>query len=194
MNKFAYQTELRAIKQFISKSARGLEIGVGTGRFAAPLGIKIGVEQAKAMAGIANKRGIKVIVAEAENLPFRSSSFDLVLIINTICFLNDPLKALKEANRILGPRGHIIIGMIDKESFLGKLYLQKKNASNFYKYANFYSVMEILDWLKKLEFNKIRICQTIFKEPKEILAIEDIKEGYGEGGFVVISAQKRKSS
>lgn len=55
---FAYQSELAAIKTFIPKEGRGLEIGVGTGRFAVPLGIKVGVEPAKAMAAIARKRGM----------------------------------------------------------------------------------------------------------------------------------------
>lgn len=99
---------------------------MGTGRFAVPLGIRIGVEPAKAMADIAQKRGIEVYKAKAEKLPFDDSSFDFVLIVVTICFVQDPVQALREAKRVLKPGGYIIIGMIDKESFLGKLYESKK--------------------------------------------------------------------
>jgi len=36
----------------------GLEIGVGTGRFAAPLGIKVGVDPSMAMLAYAAERGV----------------------------------------------------------------------------------------------------------------------------------------
>jgi ubiquinone/menaquinone biosynthesis C-methylase UbiE len=191
VNRFAYESEVRALKIFIPKKSKGLEIGVGTGRFAVPFGIRVGVEPAKAMADIAQKRGIKVYVAKAENLPFDDSSFDFILIVVTICFVQDPVQALREAKRVLKPGGNIIIGMINKESFLGKLYDSKKKESKFYRHANFYSIRQVLDWLIKLESEHIKTCQTIFKIPKEITAIEPVKEGYGEGGFIVISAQKK---
>ncbi len=165
---------------------------MGTGRFAVPLGIRIGVEPAKAMADIAQKRGIEVYKAKAEKLPFDDSSFDFVLIVVTICFVQDPIQALREARRVLKPGGYIIIGIIDKESFLGKLYESKKNESKFYSHANFYSTRQVLDWLKNFESEHIKTCQTIFKNPKKITAIEPVKEGHGEGGFVVITAQKKE--
>ena len=43
-----YQSELLAVKAFLPTAGRGLEIGVGTGRFAGPLGIGTGVEPAPA--------------------------------------------------------------------------------------------------------------------------------------------------
>ncbi|MCW3136769.1 MAG: methyltransferase domain-containing protein [Canidatus Methanoxibalbensis ujae] len=190
-NRFAYESEVQALKKFVPKNSKGLEVGVGTGRFAVPLGIGVGVEPAKAMADIARKRGIEVYEAKAEKLPFDDSSFDFVLIVVTICFVQNPMQALREAKRVLKPGGYIIIGMIDRESFLGKLYESKKKESKFYRHANFYSTRQVLDWLKKLEFEYIKTCQTIFKDPKKITGIEPVKEGYGEGGFVVISAQKQ---
>jgi len=43
-NRWVYEAELRAVKTMIPYQGRGVEIGVGTGRFAEPLGTKIGVE------------------------------------------------------------------------------------------------------------------------------------------------------
>ena len=60
----------------------------------------------------------------------------------------------------------------------------------FYRYAHFYSVTQVIDWLMQLGFGAIKTCQTIFKLPKEMTAVEPVKDGYGEGGFVVIAAQK----
>jgi len=43
-NKFAYESELLAVKELIPANGEGIEIGVGSGKFAEPLGIKLGVE------------------------------------------------------------------------------------------------------------------------------------------------------
>jgi len=189
-NRFIYESEVFAMKKFIPKSGKGLEIGVGTGRFAVPCGIKIGVEPAKAMADRARRRGIEVYEAKAEKLPLQAASFDFVLMVTVLCFLKNPLKTLKEATRVLKPGGHMIIGMIDKDSPLGRIYESKRKESKFYRYAHFYSVHEVIDWLKSLYYKDFQICQTIFRRPEEITGLEPVKDGYGEGGFVAIKARK----
>ena len=190
---WVYQSEVRAVKMLLPQSGNSVEIGTGTGRFSIPFGIRIGVEPSGAMAKIARSRGITVYDAKAENLPFDDNAFDFVLMVTTICFLEDPLQALKEIRRILRPAGKIIIGMLDKDSPLGKLYEMKKNDSKFFRYADFYTVKQVLAWLKIAGYNDIHILQTIFHKPEEITALEPIRDGYGEGLFVVISAQKEET-
>jgi ubiquinone/menaquinone biosynthesis C-methylase UbiE len=172
-NKYVYKSEIKALKKLSPpKNSKALEIGVGTGRFAEPLGIKIGVEPSKAMADFARKRGIEVYEAKAENLPFNNSSFDSIFIIVTICFVENPIKVLTEAKRVLKRNGNIIIGIIDKNSFLGKIYELKKKENKFYRNAKFYSIDEVLNWLLKLGFYDIKTFQTIFKDPEKINSIE----------------------
>jgi len=125
-NEAVYKSEILALRNLIPTVGIGLEVGVGTGRFAASLGIGMGVEPARAMADMARERGIDVRLARAEALPFRDESFDFVLMVTTICFLEDPLQALAEAKRVLRPGGLIIIGMIDRNSPPGKDYERKK--------------------------------------------------------------------
>ena len=189
-NKLAYESELLALRRLIPEKGRGIEIGVGTGRFAIPLGIKEGVEPSDSMAKIAKMRGVRVYKGTAENLPLSSSSFDFATMITTLCFVRDPIKAIKEAKRILREKGLIIIGMIDKESPLGRIYEKKKKKSKFYRHANFYSVSEVVYWLKKLNFMNFKFYQTIFTLPEKMKKVEPPKEGYGEGGFVAISGQR----
>ena len=187
---YAYESEVLAVRSLLPRSGKGLEVGVGTGRFASRVGIKVGVEPAQAMASIARQRGIEVYEARAEALPFADESFDSVLMVTTMCFLNDSLQALREAWRVLKLRGPIVIGMIDKDSHLGKSYEAKKSRSTFYRYAHFYSVTQVIEWLKRSGFGEIKTRQTIFKLPREMTAVEPVKDGYEEGGFAVIAAQK----
>ncbi len=95
-HKWVYQSEVEAVRRFIPETGEGIEIGVGTGRFSIPFGIKVGVEPAKAMAEIARKRGISVYESKAENLSFHDNSFDFALMVTTLCFLENPLQALQE--------------------------------------------------------------------------------------------------
>jgi ubiquinone/menaquinone biosynthesis C-methylase UbiE len=191
-HKLAYLSELEALKRAIPEGGRGLEVGVGTGRFAQPLGIKIGIDPSEKMLEIARKRGIEGILGRGENLPFKDEEFDFVLLAFTLCFVDNPLKVLEEAKRVLKPGGRVIVGIIDKNSKLGKIYQAKKEKSKFYKVAKFYSSKEIIDMLRKLDFTNIRALQTLSGELDSIKEVEAPKEGYGEGGFVVIYGEKRR--
>jgi len=187
-NKFAYLSELEAIKKVLPKKGKGLEIGVGTGRFARALGITTGVDPAKNMINIARQRGVDAYVASGEKLPFKEGSYDYVAIIITISFTKNPQKVLKEAARVLKREGKVIIGIVDKNSFLGKFYQKKKGV--FYKQASFFSVSELTNLLEEAGFNRFSYYQTVFDFPDKINSIEKPQKGFGEGGFVVISAKR----
>ncbi|MDP2922686.1 MAG: class I SAM-dependent methyltransferase [Candidatus Omnitrophota bacterium] len=188
-NKFVYLSELKALKKVLPKKGKGLEIGVGTGRFAAPLGITMGIDPSHNMIRIAEQRGVNVRWGFGKDLSFGDDVFDYVAIIITLCFVKEPLKTLREAYRILKQRGKIIIGIIDKNSFLGKFYQKKK--SIFYRQAHFFSVEESTGLLRQTGFKKFSYHQTLFSLPKKIKEVEKPQEGFGKGGFVVICAQKK---
>ena len=188
-NRPVYLSEVEAIRKVLPERGKGLEIGVGTGRFASVLGIRYGIEPSKNMAQIAQRRGVEVKIGYAENLPLKDKELDFILIAITICFVRNPKKVIYEAQRVLKDRGRIIIAIIDKDSFLGRLYQKKK--SKFYKQAKFFSVKEVVKLLKEEGFSNLSFYQTIFKFPSEIMNIENAKPGYGKGGFVVISGEKQ---
>jgi hypothetical protein len=59
-----YLTEVDAIRHFIPVNIRGIEIGIGTGRFALPFCIKEGIEPSQAMKKSAERKGLKVYDAD----------------------------------------------------------------------------------------------------------------------------------
>jgi len=189
-NKFVYESEIQAIKELFPKVKKSIEIGVGSGKFAVPLGIKIGIDPSPRMRKIAQRKGIKVIDAVAEELPFENSQFELVLMVTTICFVDNLGLAFREIYRILKPGGYLIIGFVDRDSSLGKIYQQHKENSLFYKIATFYSTKEVIYNLSKVGFKEFDFRQTIFHGLNEIKDVEPAKEDYGEGSFVVIRARK----
>ncbi|HSQ77774.1 MAG TPA: class I SAM-dependent methyltransferase, partial [Nitrospirota bacterium] len=130
----AYLSEVLAVRELLPKGS-GVEIGVGTGRFAAPLGITRGIEPSRAMAELAQRKGIEVLSGVAEKLPFGDNEFDFVLMVTTVCFLDDMDLAFREARRVLKPGGSFVIGFVDRESPLGREYEKRKDKSAFYKDA-----------------------------------------------------------
>lgn len=189
-NRYAYLSEIEAVRKLLPDFENGLEIGAGSGRFAGPLGIKRGVEPSEQMASLARIRGMAITIGQAEDLPFNDCEFDLELMVTSICFLDDIEKSLSESFRTLEKAGHLIIGLIDRESPIGKLYQKYKEQNVFYKHATFYSTEEIVSYLKKAGFVNFKFAQTIFRNLDEIDSAEEVKDGYGEGSFIVIRSQK----
>jgi len=189
-NPLLYASELECVKKVLRASGRKLEVGVGTGRFAAPLKVGWGIDPAPAMLARARARGVKVIQARGEELPFPADVFDSVLMVVTLCFVKEPRSLLAEAERILVPGGRIVAGIVDRNSFLGKMYRARKSGSEFYRAAEFYSVTEVLEMLPDEKWNEVKIFQTLFDLPGKIKQVQSPRPGYGEGGFVVISARK----
>jgi SAM-dependent methyltransferase len=194
-NRFVYLSELKAVKHFIPSGKKGIEIGSGSGMFALPLGIKIGIEPSSKMRELAVSRGMNVINGVAENLSAVNETFDFALMVTTVCFLDDVEKSFQEVHRILKPGGFFIIGFVDKDSPLGKVYSKKKSKSKFYTEATFYSALEVINRLKKTNFFGIEVIQTIFGNSLEDTgSVQDWKYGFGEGSFVVMKATPKEPS
>jgi len=192
-NKFVYESELKAIEELIpNEKGVGVEIGIGTGRFASRLGIEFGTDPSPKMRALAKEKHNKILITDyiAEKLFYSNSTFDYALMVTTLCFLDDVKKAFNEIYRILKPEGYFIIAFVDKNSLIGKLYQKNKQKNVFYKEAKFYSTENVINFLKKAKFKDLEFRQTIFQDLSKIKQIEPVKSGYGEGSFVVIKTKK----
>jgi len=189
-NHYVFESELLAIRKLMPEKGKGIEIGIGSGIFAIPLGINEGIEPSKVMREKAKERGLHVLDGIAENLPLADKSYDIALMITTICFVDDINRSFSEAYRILKNDGVLILGFVDKESPVGKLYLALKESNIFYKDALFYSTEEVYKYLWGNNFRIIKTTQTVFGQLKEINNIQKPENGYGRGSFVVIKARR----
>jgi len=187
----AYISELLALRPFVPWEGRGIEIGVGSGRFAGPLGVQVGVDPSPAMLVYAVARGIDVVEGTAENLPFAGGSFDHVLVVTTICFVDSPAGMLAEARRVLKPGGRLVIGFIDRESALGQDYLAHQAENVFYRDATFYSADEVAQLLSEAGFAISAWGQTLARPLPETREIEPLRPGRGQCAFVVIAATRQ---
>ncbi|RLA70948.1 MAG: SAM-dependent methyltransferase [Epsilonproteobacteria bacterium] len=184
-----YDAEIEAIRKLLPPFKNAIEIGVGSGRFAVPFGIKTGVEPSAKMAEIARSKGIEVIEGIAEDLPIGNETFDFALMVTTICFVDNPLLSLQNIYRILKPDSYVIVGFVDRDSALGQLYEKNRLNSRFYREARFFSTDEVIGLLKKAGFSEIVCTQTLFGKDLEHMDTA-VKKGYGEGAFIALRARK----
>jgi len=166
-----YLAELARIRRVLPlPDSRAIEVGVGSGRFAGPLGIGLGIEPSRALGRMARQRGIEIVRGRAEALPFKDRSCSSVLMVTVICYLDNPAKAIQEMQRVLLPQGTLAIGFIEREGRIARRYLEEKGKHRFLSRARFSSRDEVLGYLSDTGFR--------------LLHVES------QAGFCVIASQK----
>lgn len=190
-NRFVYEAELQAVRPLLPSGKRGLEIGAGTGRFAGPLGVEVGIEPSGNMRSRARERGLNFPGAVAEHLPFRDAVFGFALMVTTICFLDDVSAAFREARRVLSKDGCLIVGFVDRNSRIGREYVRHQHENVFYRVATFYTVQEVINAMEDAGFHEFDFRQTIFNELPLITGQEAVRPGHGQGSFVVMRDTKK---
>jgi ubiquinone/menaquinone biosynthesis C-methylase UbiE len=189
-----YESELLCLKPFIEDATSPiLEIGVGIGRFAECFSGVIGMDPAFNALKYAQKRGVDVVQAIGEQLPFRDETFGCIMLIVTLCFVQSPIDVLREAKRVLKEDGRIIIGLVPKDSPWGAFYEKKKRNGNlFYRTASFYSLEDVEELMQKIGLKNSRIRSTLLQRPDENRRIEEPAEGFvKEAGFLCIEVNKQ---
>ncbi|OYT48172.1 MAG: hypothetical protein B6U85_03285 [Desulfurococcales archaeon ex4484_42] len=160
--------EVKVLKSFrLTKPI--LDVGVGTGFFSRLLDADLGVDLALNALRIARSRGIEVVHGDACRLPLRDSSVSSVLMVVTLCFLDEPIKAISEVLRVLRHGGKVIACIVPRDSSWGKYYMRK--GGPFYSIARFYTVNEAIKLFTNEGFKYVKALGTLsfkpWEEPKD---------------------------
>lgn len=153
-----YHAQVSLLRSALPRSGRGLEVGVGSGRFAGPLGIDLGIDPAREMLRMAHNRGTGVVQGKGEVLPYRSDSFDYVLMMTVICFVQNPALILSEILRVLKPGGVLVTGFLEKGGEVALQYSQEKTKGRFLQYARFLTADEVADYFVRAGYCDISVA------------------------------------
>ena len=154
-----FQAQQRMLRAAIPNQGQGLEVGVGSGRFAVPSGIRYGIDPSRELIRRAQRRGIEVVRGEGEHLPYRTSSFDYVLMMTVICFLDDVTAVFREVNRVLQPGGILIIGFIEKDGEIYRIYQGETKKGRFLRVARFRTAEEVDEFFRDAGFAQVSVIK-----------------------------------
>lgn len=173
-----------------------LEVGVGSGRFASALGVEVGIDPAVGALALALSRDTQVAAARGEALPFPDSVFGGVLVVVTLCFVGDPLAALREARRVLQPGGGIALGLVLAEGPWGQEYQARAAAGHpYYRRAHFFSRTDLASLLAAADLHPVRVRSALFGPPEAEPSAADARDGDDpRAGFtaLIVTATKPK--
>ncbi|MGD9676852.1 MAG: class I SAM-dependent methyltransferase [Vulcanibacillus sp.] len=136
-----------------------LDIGAGTGNYSiwmAKKGLDVtSIDQSKGMLEVARKKSekenlnINFIYGDAHSLDFEDCTFDIVISVTAIEFMENASIVLKEAYRVLKPKGRLVVGLLTKNSSWGEMYRQsiKENPDSIFSKAHLYEEDELMHLL-----------------------------------------------
>jgi ubiquinone/menaquinone biosynthesis C-methylase UbiE len=154
-----YAAQVRMLRTAMPDHGRGLEVGVGSGRFAVVFGIRFGVDPSSKLVHMAKHLGIEVVVGEGEHLPYYAGSFDYVLMMTVVCFLDNPLTVFREMNRVLKPGGFLIVGFIEAGGEIHQDYILESTKGRFLRFAKFRSVGDVDRYFREAGFAQVSVLQ-----------------------------------
>jgi ubiquinone/menaquinone biosynthesis C-methylase UbiE len=196
-----YQTELGKQIDTIEKEViaelltaipkeKMLDLGCGTGHwteFLIKKGFQLtGVDISESMLNIAKDKNLAAdfLWANSENLPFEDESFNSIVSITMLEFVENLDKVIQEIYRVLKRGGSMVIGCINADSIIGK----NKDTDKVFKNANLLSVSDIE--LKFKQFKLVQLNQGVYLN--ETYAIMDNSNGLNTIPPVFIGALFQK--
>jgi ubiquinone/menaquinone biosynthesis C-methylase UbiE len=188
-----FEAELETIRPLIAGyEASGLEVGMGTGRFAQQLGIPYGVDPAVAPLRIAQHRSVTGIAARGEHLPFRDGVFSSVTFIFTLCFVEDAVSVVREATRVIRSDGLVIIGAVPGDGPLGQHYkVLGREGHRIYSIARFLDRPALDRLIDAAGLTKVRVRSAAIGVADGQIVPGAVQDGdHPEAGFMVYAARR----
>lgn len=217
-NNRVFESELKLLHACLNplKKDKILSVGCGSGLFESALKreydiiVEYGLEPSTDMAKIAEKRGVKVEIGDAETTSLKAEEYDVIYLNGCSTYIADLSRAYRNCYNALKKGGNLILLDVPVESAYGILYSFAKYADGYdeklfsrikpalpypielVKSGIFHSPIEKLSIVKdELKMKNIRFMQTLVAHPIYTNdSVEEPIEGYDKGGYVALIAEK----
>ncbi len=217
-NNRVFESELKLLHACLNplKKDKILSVGCGSGLFESALKreydiiVEYGLEPSTDMAKIAEKRGVKVEIGDAETTSLKAEEYDVIYLNGCSTYIADLSSAYRNCYNALKKGGSLILLDVPVESAYGILYSFAKYVEGYdeklfsrimpalpypielVKSGIFHSPIEKLSIVKdELKMKNIRFMQTLVAHPIYTNdSVEEPIEGYDKGGYVALIAEK----
>lgn len=155
VEKFGQEYSLK-LKSRGFKKGRIIDVGCGSGGTAVALGKNLpesevfGIDLSGPLLRLANQtaqtaavgKHLRFEMADVHKIPYDDNSFDVVLNINMVHLIEDPVQMLNEMERILMPNGFLFIADL-RRSWLGLIEKEIKSALTLQEARELFSRSEL---------------------------------------------------
>ncbi len=139
-----------------------LEVGSGTGHFLREVArsgaLCVGIEPSAGMLSVATSRpvaNVGYVRGRGESLPFKEASFDSLLFMTTLEFVQDVDAAIREATRVVRPSGRLVFGVLNAH---GPWARMRKHEGGLWSEARFFCAAELEALLSPLGLVQVDYC------------------------------------
>jgi SAM-dependent methyltransferase len=144
-----------------------LDVGCGTGyfsrRFAREAGLQVsGVDPDPKWLAYASQQaqpGEQFVEGRAEQLPFRDRSFDGVVSVTALCFIDEQRHALQEMLRVT--RRRVVLGLLNRNSLLHR-QVGLRGGAGGYRGVHWHTPAEIRKLFEGLPIANLELRSAIF--------------------------------
>jgi len=166
-----------------------LEIGTGTGLFAAEIAARgghvVGIDASREMLRKARTR-VPVCAGDAAHLPFRDGAFDRVFLVAVLDFVDDPVAVLREALRVT--RGPVAVLALASGSWIAwRRRLRGALGHPIFRRARFYSRRRLFELAAKAGASAERVRGILVLPPSIAARLPALEERWSRGAHPLSS-------
>lgn len=149
---------------------------------------------------IPRDEGCSAIVGSPQELPVATDSVDVVLLQHVLEFQHSPHDALREAERVLVPEGHLVLAGFNPYSLFGLWRMTGRQRASPPWSGRFVSLTRVKDWLALLGLEPTEARMAFFRPPfsrpallRRLRRVESVGARFWPyaGGVYVVVARKR---
>ena len=155
---------------------RLLDVGYGDGTYAIEAArrgaVVTGVDTSEAMIRAAGRRAnhhgvnVDLLLGDARALPFEDETFDVVVAVTVLCFVPQPLDAVREMARVLTPGGRLVIGELGRWStWAAWRRLRGWFGSAMWRHAMFRSARQLSALIRRAGLEPERVRGAVYYPP-----------------------------
>jgi broad specificity phosphatase PhoE/protein-L-isoaspartate O-methyltransferase len=194
------------------RGSRVLDAGCGDGRLAAMLAAAgarlVGVDLDRGMLGAARGREadsharFNLVQADIARLPLPNEAVDVVVAVTTLCFVADPIAAVREFGRVLRPGGRLVIGELGRWStWAVRRRLRAWAGDRLWASARFWTRAALMQLLREAGLTPLAARGAVFYPRSTWLArvLGSLDQKLGKkttfgAAFVAVSGEKPRDS
>lgn len=119
--------------------------------------IRHGIEPHPQAAQLARARGLHIFEASLESAPLAANTYDVIVLLDVLEHLEDPMAALRQVSKALAPGGYLVALTGNAASFAARFYKGCWYYSNYSEHITFFTPVSLHRAVNEVGLTSIRM-------------------------------------